>query len=152
MHRLVLALACSALALIQSSPLPAQAVDSSTMYLRGLLKGLAPSTRVQLHSSGQRWKGRVAARQPDSLTIAGWTGTRSLALDAIDTLWLRRESHEGLSAGAGFGALMFFVLQLGNGGDPVSATRLGGILFLGAAGGGMLIDAASERWVRRYPE
>ena len=103
--------------------------DTGSTSLRKLVVELSPSARLRLTSSGERWSGRLEARHADSLT-----------------------SHKGLAAGAGFGALMFALLQLGNRDDRYYATRLGAIIFVGAAGAGLLIDGASDGWSRRYPE
>ena len=133
--------------------LSAQAPDSAGNYLRSVVQQLAPSERVRLQLAGERWTGRLAGRRPDSLTVVNQSRTRTLAIQGIDTLWTRRETHEGLLAGAGFGALMFALLQISEPSYNRSrATRLGGILFLGMATGGMMVDAFAERWTRRYPE
>jgi hypothetical protein len=133
--------------------LAAQVADSSPNALRQLVEDLPPSAQVRVRTLGSHWTGRLAARPPDSLALAQESGTRTIRLSAIDTLWVRGQKHDALLAGAGFGALMFCLLQIGRGpGDPATSARLGGILFLGAAGGGMLIDAISEQWSRRYPE
>jgi hypothetical protein len=153
MHWLILLLTWLGMNVTIPSTLPAQVTgDSSSTSLSRLVAELPPSTRLRFTSGGARWSGRLAARHADSLTVAGRSGTRTIPLSTVDTLWLRRESHTGLAAGAGFGALMFGLLQLGNGGDRATATQLGAIIFLGAAGTGLLIDAASARWSRRYPE
>ena len=150
---MILALAGVGLGLARPSGLRAQAVDSSAAYLTGLIEGLSPSTRLRLSSAGERWTGRLASRQTDSLTLAGEQSTRTLALNAIDTLWLRREQHDALLAAAGFGALMFVLLQVADdGGDRGSAARIGGVLFLGVTTAGMALDAVAEQWTRSYPE
>jgi hypothetical protein len=133
------------------STLPAQvAGDTSSTSLGRLVAGLSPSARLRLSSGGERWSGRLEARHADSLTVVGTAGTRIIPLNAVDTLWLHRESHTGLAAGAGFGALMFALLQLG-GGDRYYATRFGAIIFVGAAAAGVLIDGAADGWSQRYP-
>jgi ABC-type uncharacterized transport system YnjBCD permease subunit len=152
MHRLI-ALAWLGLIAVGPSTVTAQAAaDSGSTSMSRLVASLSPSARLRLTSGGERWTGRLAARSADSLTVTGRTEARTIPLSAIDTLWLRSESHTVLATGAGFGALMFGLLQLGHGGDRATATQLGAIIFLGAAGTGLLIDAASARWLRRYPE
>lgn len=153
MHRL-LTVVSAGLPILLAAPaaIRAQETDTSSTHLREVIKALPPSTQLRLRSSGERWSGRLAARHTDSLTLAGNLRSRSVALAEIDTLWVRREGHQALLAGAGFGTLMFFLLQIGSGGDRHTATRLGAIVFLGSVGGGMLIDGASHRWVQRYPK
>ncbi|HET6836799.1 MAG TPA: hypothetical protein VFH24_02085 [Gemmatimonadales bacterium] len=151
MHWLIVALAWLGLMVIPSTLRAQAAGDTSAISLRRLVAELSPSARLRLISSGQRWSGRLEARQADSLTVASTSGRLTIPLNAVDTLWLRRESHTGLAAGAGFGAVMFALLQLGHGGDRYTATRLGAIIFVGAAGAGWLIDRTSDRWSRRYP-
>ena len=137
---------------VKPAHLAAQA-DSLSHALSQLVEDLPPSAQVRVGTLGSRWTGRLAARPPDSFVLAGETGTRTIRLSTIDTLWVRGQKHEALLAGAGFGALMFCLLQIGRGsGDPATSARLGAVLFLGAAGGGMLIDAVSEQWSRRFPE
>lgn len=128
------------------------AADSGSTSLSRLVAELPPSGLLRFTSGGERWTGRLSSRHPDSLTVTSRSQTRTSPLSAIDTLWLRGKSHTALAAGAGFGALMFALLQLGHGGDRYTATRLGAIIFVGAAGAGLLIDEASERWSQRYPE
>jgi hypothetical protein len=153
MHCPIVALAW--LGLIGAIPptLSAQvAGDTGSTALSRLVAELSPSARLRLTSGGQRWSGRLEARHADSLTVAGMSGARTIPLAAVDTLWLHQASHTGLAAGAGFGALMFALLQLGNRNDRYYATRLGAIIFVGAAGAGLLIDGASDGWSRRYPQ
>jgi hypothetical protein len=153
MHRLLtLIFAGLPLLLVPPAAMRAQDTDTSCTHLGEVIKALPPSAQLRLRTPGEHWSGRLlAARHTDSLTLAGNPGRRSVALAEIDTLWVRREGHQALLAGAGFGTLMFFLLQIGSGGDRHSATRLGAIVFLGSVGGGMLIDGASHRWVQRYP-
>jgi hypothetical protein len=110
---------------------------------------------VRLTAGGKSWTGRVATRPPDSLSLTNENGTHMVSLGAVDSVWVRGPGkNDGLKAGALFGAIMFGVLQLSRdqGEDPGLSTRLGLILFVGAATGGALIDAVSHRWVRNYPE
>jgi hypothetical protein len=133
--------------------LTAQMPDSSSNILGQMVEDLPPSARLRVGALGTRWTGKLAARRPDSLVLADETGSRPIRLAAIDTLWVRSQRHDGLLAGAGFGALMFSLLQVARGSENRAAsTRLGAILFVGAATGGMLIDAVSDRWSQRYPE
>jgi hypothetical protein len=122
----------------------------SAHALRTLVNGLPASAQIRISSSGRLWTGRVAVRESDSLTITDEAGTRTIRLTAIDTLWVRRQTHTGLLTGSAFGALMFGLLQIG----PQSGyeERLGAILFLGAAGAGMLIDASSPPWTQHHPD
>jgi hypothetical protein len=97
----------------------------------------------------------MAHRLADSLALTDESGMHVVSLETIDTLWVRGpRKNDALTAGAAFGAIMFGVLQLSReeGEDPGLSARLGLILFLGAATGGMLVDAVSDRWVRNYPE
>jgi hypothetical protein len=152
-YRVVLVLAGAALGPAAASALAAQAVDSSPAYLTGLIEGLSPSARLRLSAAGERWTGRLESRRPDSLTLASTRLTRTLALNAIDTVWLRRERHDALFAAAGLGALVFVLLQIADDGvDRGSATRLGGLFFVGATTAGMAADALTDEWVRYYPE
>jgi hypothetical protein len=153
MHWLISALASLGLIAAVPSIAATQVVrDSGSTSLGRLVAELSPSTRIRVATGGEHWTGRVAARQPDSLTLVSRFHTRTFPLRAVDTLWIRSERHTALAAGAGFGALMFGLLQLGHGGERSMATQLGAILFLGGAGAGLLIDAASDRWSRRFPE
>src|SRR5215213_6233952 len=139
--------------LVLASRLAGQTADSSSNMLRVAVEGLAPSTDLRVGSQGKRWIGRLAGRSPDSLALSNETGTRSIHIAAIDTLWLRREKHDGLLAGAGFGAIMFGLIHIGrNLGDPAQATRFGAAIFLGATTAGLLVDALSTSWVQTYPE
>jgi hypothetical protein len=150
---MLLVLASAAPALTAPSALEAQSMDSSTAYLTGLIEGLSPSAQLRLSAAGGRWTGRLEARRPDSLTLASDRLTRTLALSVIDTLWLRRERHDALFAAAGLGALVFVLLQIADDGvDRGSATRLGGLFFVGATTAGMAADALTDEWVRYYPE
>jgi hypothetical protein len=150
---MVRVLAGVALGLAAPSALAAQAVDTSSRYLTGLVEGLSPSARLRLSAAGERWTGRLVSRQPDSLTLTNDRLTRTVALNAIDTVWLRRDRHDALYAAAGFGALMFVLLQLTyDGVDRGSATRNGGILFLGLTTAGMALDGVADEWTRYYPE
>jgi hypothetical protein len=153
MHCLAGTLTAFWMGAFQPPAVVAQAGDSGAAYLRSVVEQLSPLARVRLQSAGERWTGRLTDREADSLTVVNERKTRTLALQAIDTLWTRRETHEGLLAGAGFGALMFVVLQISEPSyNRSQATRLGGILFLGMATGGMMVDALAERWAQRYPE
>jgi hypothetical protein len=150
---MVRVLVAAALLVLSPMTLGAQVADSADHTLRELIDGLPPSARIRVGSSGQHWTGRVAARSSDSLSLTLASGTRTLGLAAIDSLWIRGQQHDALLAGAGFGALMFFLLHAArNTGDRSDTSRLGVILFLGASTGGLLVDAVSERWAQRYPE
>ncbi|HYF38463.1 MAG TPA: hypothetical protein VD930_02160, partial [Gemmatimonadales bacterium] len=142
MHRLILALArLGLMAAIPAGLFAQSAEDTTATSLSRLVTGLSPSARLRLSYGGERWSGRLEARHADSLTIAGTAVTRTIPLAAIDTLWLHRESHTALAAGAGFGALMFALFQLSD--DRYYGTRLGAIIFLGSATAGLLIDGMS---------
>jgi len=150
MHRLIVMLAPLGLMTAIPPGVSAQAGgDTTATSLSRLVAGLSPSARLRITYGGERWSGRLEARQADSLTIAGNTGNRTIPLNAIDTLWLHRESHTALAAGAGFGALMFALFQLGD--DRYYGTRFGAVIFLGATTAGLLIDGMSDGWSRRYP-
>lgn len=152
MHWLIVALARLGLMVGLPWTLSAQVAEDTTFAsVSRLVAGLSPSARVRLTSNGKRWTGRLEARHADSLTIAGPTGTRTIPLGAVDTLWLHRESHTALAAGAGFGALMFALLQLGGGEDRYYGTRIGAVIFVGASLAGLLIDGASDGWRQGYP-
>jgi hypothetical protein len=153
LHPLVLVLTGVALRLPAPSALTAQAADTSSRYLTGLVEGLSPSAQLRLSAAGQRWTGRLVSRQSDSLTLSDDRLTRTVAVNAIDSVWLRRDRHDALYAAAGFGALMFTLLQLTyDGFDRGSATRNGGILFIGLTFAGMALDATANEWTRYYPE
>jgi hypothetical protein len=154
-HRVVMTLLGLSMLGFSSTRLAGQAADSSTRRLRAVVTSLPPATAVRLTAGGRYWSGRVARRLSDSLALTDESGMHVLSLEAIDTLWVRGpRKTEALMAGAAFGAIMFGVLQLSRdeGEDPGLRTRLGLILFLGAATGGVLVDAVSDRWVRNYPE
>jgi hypothetical protein len=132
----------------------AQAADSPATTLPKLVSDLPTGTSVRLTSGGSRWTGKVSVRSPDSLELTNEAGARRLRVAAIDSLWVQdRRSHTGLLAGAGFGALMFGVLQLGKGSseDPGLNTSLGLAIFAGALAAGIAVDAVSDPWVQRYP-
>jgi hypothetical protein len=134
--------------------LSAQSADSSSSTVSALVGALPPASSARIATGGERWTGRLAAQPEDSLALITEAGRRAVWLAAIDTLWTSRpQRHQGLLAGAGFGAVMFGVLQLsGNSSeDPGLNTRLGLILLAGGTAVGLLVDAASNRWVQRYP-
>jgi hypothetical protein len=131
-----------------------QSPDSSSQALRSLIDALPPAAALRLGIAGERWTGRLAVRSPDSLVLSYESGTRTIRLPAIDTLWLRGpRRHDGLLAGAAFGAVMFALLHLAQdaAGDPWYQNRLGFALFAGAVGGGLLVDAVSDPWIQHYP-
>jgi hypothetical protein len=129
-------------------------VDSAAVSLPEVLADLPSGTSVRLATSSGRWSGKLGARSPDSLTLRDETGTRTLSLAAIDSVWVPgRRSHRGLLGGAGFGALMFGVLQLSgeSSEDPGLNTQLGLVILAGALAAGLVVDAISDPWVQRYP-
>jgi len=143
------------LCLVGTAPLTvvAQTADSAAATLPELVANLPSGTSVRLATHGSRWTGRLGAPSVDSLTLTDEAGTRTLRVAAIDSMWVRRKSHTGLLAGAGFGALMFGVLQLGGGSseDPGLNTDLGLAIFAGALAAGLAVDAVSDPWLQRYP-
>jgi hypothetical protein len=139
---------------VRPACLAAQSADSSSNTLPALVGALPPASRVRIATAGERWTGRLTAQPDDSLALITETGRRAARLAAIDTLWTPRpQGHHGLLAGAGFGALMFGVLQLNgdSGEDPGLNTRLGLVLLAGSTALGLSVDAASDRWIARYP-
>ena len=133
--------------------LAAQSPDSTAKTLAKVVESLPPAAVVRLSTTGDRTSGRVVTRNADSLVIQHATGQRSVALAGIDSLWVPARRHRALLAGAGFGAILFGVLQLsGNSAeDPGLNTKLGLALFAGATGLGLVLDAAADPWTRRYP-
>jgi hypothetical protein len=90
--------------------LGAQAPDSSTQALRGIIEGLPPAAAVRLGIGRERWIGRLARSSLDSLTLTDETRVRNVTLTEIDSLWLRGpRKHKGLMAGAGLGAIVFVI-------------------------------------------
>jgi hypothetical protein len=137
------------------SRLGAQAPDSSTRALRGIIEGLPPAAAVRLGVGRERWTGRLARSSNDSLTLNDETGVRQVELADIDSLWLRGpRKHQGLMAGAGLGALVFIALQLtdDSGLQRGAKARQGFTVILGAAAIGMLMDGISDPWVPQFPE
>jgi hypothetical protein len=135
--------------------LGAQAPDSSTRALRGIIEGLPPAAAVRLGVGRERWTGRLARSSNDSLTLNDETGVRKVKLADIDSLWLRGpRKHQGLMAGAGLGALVFVALQLSDnsGLERGARARQGFTVILGAAAIGMLMDGISDPWIEQFPE
>ena len=144
------------LCLVGIAPLAlvAQTADSAAATLPALVANVPSGTFVRLATNGTRWTGRLGVRSADSLTLTDESGTRTLRIAAIDSMWVRgRRSHKGLLGGAGFGALMFGALQLGgeSSEDPGLNTRLGLAIFAGALAAGLAVDAVSEPWAQLYP-
>lgn len=134
--------------------LTAQSADSSSSALPAIVDTLPLASRARIAIGGERWTGRLGNLSRDSLTLITEAEKRAVRLAAIDTLWTPKpRRHHGLLAGAGFGALMFGLLQLGGNSseDPGLNTRLGLILLAGGTALGLLVDAASNGWVQRYP-
>ena len=132
----------------------AQTANSAAATLPELVASLPSGTSVRLATNGTRWSGRLGARPADSLKLTDESGTRTLHVAAIDSMWVRgHRSHKGLLGGAGFGALMFGALQLGgeSSEDPGLNTRLGLAIFAAALAAGLAVDAVSEPWVQLYP-
>lgn len=135
--------------------LAGQEADSSVRELRTIVDDLPSDARLRIASDGQRWTGQLTVRSSDSLGLAGEAGTRTVSLAQVDSLWVAGpEKHHGLLAGAAFGALMFGVLQLGgeSAEDPGLNTRFGLVLLGGSITLGLLVDAVTGSWDRRYPE
>jgi len=138
------------------SRLGAQAPDSSTRALRGIIEGFPPAAAVRLGIGRERWTGRLARSSLDSLTLTDETGVRQVKLADIDSLWLRGpRKHQGLMAGAGLGALVVIALQLiddDSGLQRGAKARQGFTVILGAAAIGMFMDGISDPWVPQFPE
>jgi hypothetical protein len=135
--------------------LAAQAPDSSTRELRGIIEGLPPAAAVRLGIGPERWTGRLAGSSLNSLTLTDETGVRKVALADVDSLWLRGpREHQALMAGAALGALVFVALQLSDdsGLQRGVRARQGFIIILGTATVGMLMDGISDPWVPQFPE
>jgi hypothetical protein len=135
--------------------LEAQAPDSSTRALHGIIEGLPPAAAVRLGVGRERWTGRLARSSNDSLTLNDETGVRKVKLADIDSLWLRGpRKHQGVMAGAALGALVFVALQLSDnsGLERGARARQGFTVVLGAAAIGMLMDGISDPWVEQFPE
>jgi len=132
--------------------LTGQSADSAGA-LPALIAAVAPAASVRLATGGQRWSGTVALQPGDSLALVTAEGKRGVHLSSIDSLWVRRpQPHHGVLAGAGFGALMFGLLQLEDTvEDPGLNTRIGLALLAGGIAAGLLVDAVSDPWVRRFP-
>jgi hypothetical protein len=153
-HRPALAFLGFSLLGARPAGVAAQSADSSSSELSALIAALSPASIVRIATAGERWTGRLAASLPDSLVLITEAGRRAVRLASVDSVWARGpQRHHGLLAGAGFGALMFGLLQLkGNSAeDPGLNTRLGLVLLAGSTALGLLVDAASDRWVQRYP-
>jgi hypothetical protein len=133
--------------------LAGQSPDSSVRNIAALIASLPPAAVVRLSMSGDRTSGRVVSRTADSLVVQHETGRRSVAIAAIDSLWVPARRHRGLLAGAGFGAVMFGVLQLSgeSAEDPGLNTKLGLMFIAGSTAFGLILDAVSDPWSRRYP-
>jgi hypothetical protein len=134
--------------------LAAQARDSSTQVLRGIIEALPPAAAVRLGIGPQRWTGRLAGSPPNALTLTDETGIRKVTLSDIDTLWVRGpRKHEGLTAGAALGALVFVTLQLsdGSGLQRAGRARQGFMIILGTAMAGMILDGIADPWVAHFP-
>ena len=134
--------------------LAGQEADSSVRELRTIVGDLPSAARLRIASDGQRWTGRLTLRSSDSLGLGGETATRAVSLAEVDTLWVPgRERHGGLLAGAAFGTVMFGVLQVGKSAeDPGLNTTFGLLILGGSTALGLLLDAATDSWDRRYPE
>jgi hypothetical protein len=139
---------------VVSPHVAAQTTDSTRPALSQAVSDLPSGLTIRLATREGRWSGRLEATSADSLTLSDERGTRTLRMAAIDSLWVRgRKSHNGLLAGAGFGALMFGVLWLGarSSEDRWITARLGTAIFAGALAAGVAVDAVSDPWVQRYP-
>jgi hypothetical protein len=150
--------ACAVLWLAVPAFIPArlacQAVDSSGHDMGAVIAQVPFAGQLRIATAGERWTGRLAARTPDSLALSRETSTRSVSLADVATLWaLGRQRHSGLLSGAGLGALLFGLLQLGGGSgeDPGLNTKLGLVLLAGTTTLGLLVDATSQPWEQRYP-
>jgi hypothetical protein len=131
----------------------AQSADSASSGLPAHIAALPPGSTVRVATGGERWSGKLAVTG-DSLALITPAGRRQVHLAAIDSLWARGPNrHHGLLAGIGFGTLIFGLLQLNGDSaeDPGLNTHLGLIALGGSTAVGLLVDAASDRWVLRYP-
>jgi hypothetical protein len=135
--------------------LHAQVPDSSTRALRGIIEGLPPAAAVRLGIGPERWTGRLAGSSLNSITLTDETRVRKIELADVDSLWLRGpRKHQGLTAGAALGALVFVALQLSDdsGLQRGAKVRQGFTVILAAAAVGMLMDGISDPWVPQFPE
>jgi hypothetical protein len=135
------------------TPLAGQTADSSASRIQTIVTQLPSARSIRISTSGEQWSGRLAARGPDSLSLAGATTTRAVSLAEIDTLWVQgARQHDGLLSGLGFGAMFFGLLQLEDDpGEQPGLTRLGLFVLGGATVAGLLVDGLSPNWKQRYP-
>jgi hypothetical protein len=128
-------------------------VDSSASGIRTIVRELPDSSTVRIATAGMRLSGQLLESIADSVTLSSAKTIQTVSIRTIDTLWVRRRHrYGGLLGGVAFGAVMFGILQLEDSSeDPGLNTRMGLMFLGGAAAVGLLVDAASSDWTRRYP-
>ncbi len=138
----------------------AQVAGSQDSVVRAALARIAPGKQIRLHTVAQgRLEGSFAGVTDTGLTL-GVVSPASVALTAIDSLWIRGSASKtgaivggafGVVAGAVVGAIAAGLDETGNTSQAAAAVGLG---FAGGAGcalvGGM-IGTAIPKWHRRVP-
>lgn len=133
----------------------------SSDYVRELTPGSLARLRLE---SGELVEGKLLRVGYDSAVVAAQTGTRQIAIPAVDSLWIRG-SHlrQGTIAGAAIGAAVgtAFAVIVARGSCDYGqsctegyfvAVPLGAVIFaLPGALTGSLVGSLTPRWILRHP-
>jgi hypothetical protein len=146
-------------ALIMALASPGLAQSPSDSALARLLPTLSPGTRIRVGLLRERWTGRFAGTNGDTLFLAGVGGPpMAIRFNAVDTLWRgSRAWRKGTLIGGIAGALVGAIAVVSARTSVDSETGPAAVLLYttgGAAGGalyGAAIGSLFRTWRRIHP-
>lgn len=146
--------------LLSAPPLSGQRVEPSA--LAGELRRAPSGGRVRVGVFHERWEAQVVRVRGDTVTLRVGETNRTLALTAIDTLWVRQPSTRrgavtggviGGLLGVGIGALFGSLCDGTACGREIATWTIGTGAIIGGTGAivGATIGRFMTHWGRAYP-
>lgn len=153
----MLRISLAALLCCTASAAPAQ--ESRDSAVAWTVTTLSPGTRIRVGLLRERWTGRFAGWNGDTLFLAGVGGPpMAIRFNAVDTLWRgSRAWRKGAVVGGIAGGLLGAIAVATAGRSAGSETGPGAVLLFtagGAAGGalyGAAIGSLFRTWRRIHP-